>query len=242
MVHSIVQTIAYAEITSSAATSAFGTGAWALLQVMSVAILFAYAIMCHYFRAALSVLMRELKSGGQSAGDAAGKDYAQLLNLTGAIGMLSLTVFLSKAFTRAYAEEISAAFPAWFAPLTCVAVLLILAAIVLYQKAVLHSAGFLTLSGEFVRMLLHLKRVCFALLAIAVSPTLLLYSSMRGTADSVFLYISGIETILILLLFLYKSRKLFAEQKISILYWFLYLCIVELFPISLTVSILLRII
>ena len=197
--------------------------------------------MCYYFKGTFPSLLRELRSGGESAGEAAGREYVRMLNLAGTIGILSLAIFITKAVSSAYAAEIESILPAWLMPLTCVAVLIAVAAIVLYQRAFLHLAGSLTLNTQFAGSLLHLKKVYFALMGIVISPTLLLYSSMHRTADTVFLYISGIEFVSILCLFLYKSRKLFVGQKISILYWFLYLCIVELFPISLSVSILLRI-
>lgn len=212
------------------------------IQMMSIAIFVLYALMCHFQSGALGTLMREIKSATESLGETGSRDYVMLGVSTGIIGVLSLAVFLTKTLSLHHAETIAALLPKWFLPFACLAVSGVIIMVILYQRAVLYAAGSITLSGRFVHMLLHLKKIHFALLAIVVSPTLLLYSSMHGISDTVFLYISGIEAVLIMCLFLYKSYILFVGQKISILYWFLYLCIVELFPISLIVSILLRII
>lgn len=212
------------------------------IQMMSIAIFVLYALMCHFQSGALGTLMREIKSTTESLGETGNRDYVMLGVSTGIIGVLSLAVFLTKTLSLYHAESIAALLPKWFLPLVCLAVSGVIIMVILYQRAVLYAAGSITLSGRFVHMLLHLKKIHFTLLAIVVSPTLLLYSSMHGISDTVFMYVSGIEAILIMCLFLYKSCILFVGQKISILYWFLYLCIVELFPISLIVSILLRII
>ncbi len=46
-------------------------------------------------------------------------------------------------------------------------------------------------------------------------------------------YLSGLVAVIFLALYLFRSCLLFMSQKISILHWFLYLCAVELLPITL---------
>lgn len=61
---------------------------------------------------------------------------------------------------------------------------------------------------------------------------ILLLSAMEGE-NLFFTYIAIIQIVIFIGIYLFRSLLLFTSQKISILHWILYLCAVEIFPLSL---------
>jgi len=105
--------------------------------------------------------------------------------------------------------------------------------IFLVQWGVLIGIGALTLARSFITQLQQLRRTFFALMVVVVTPILLLFALCpRGTGGMWFLLIV-IELAATAFLYFKETLNLFLSKKISILHWFLYLCGVEIFPISL---------
>ena len=103
----------------------------------------------------------------------------------------------------------------------------------IFQRGVVRLAGAVTLSQPFVSQLMLLKRTYFTLGVIVTVPALLLFALCpRGTGD-VWFCIIVIELIVTAILYLREVLNLFISKKVSILHWILYLCIVEVFPVSL---------
>ena len=68
---------------------------------------------------------------------------------------------------------------------------------------------------------------------IVISPALLLFALCPRSTGGLWFCIIVIELIITVGLYLRETLNLFIAKKISILHWFLYLCTVEIFPISL---------
>ena len=105
--------------------------------------------------------------------------------------------------------------------------------VVAYQMAVVRLAGAVTISQPFISQLVLLKRTYFALGVIVTSPVLLLFALCPRGTGGVWFCIIIIELAITAGLYLRETLNLFITKKISILHWFLYLCTVEIFPISL---------
>lgn len=105
--------------------------------------------------------------------------------------------------------------------------------IVLFQCGVLAFVGRLTLTRDLTRAIIHFKILFFSLVTIITMPLALL--SVCCPPGQGNFWFCGIVLLvgIIVLLFLKETLKLFLSKKISILHWFLYLCTVECFPISL---------
>lgn len=108
-------------------------------------------------------------------------------------------------------------------------------AVILYQLAVLGAAGWLTGSRKFMARLNYLRKINFSLFSIALTPLLLMFSLAggHGVETLTVLLCSGLGSIVIF--HLVRTYMLFVDEKISKLYWFLYLCGVEIFPVTLLV-------
>lgn len=102
-----------------------------------------------------------------------------------------------------------------------------------YQWVFLKAAGSLTLSQGFVGRLFYLKKIVAAIGTVAVLPLFLLFALSDGQSAQVLgiltIIIAGLLTIFLII----RTFMLFVRQNFSILLWFLYFCVVEIFPVSL---------
>ncbi|MEG1405358.1 MAG: DUF4271 domain-containing protein, partial [Alistipes sp.] len=101
------------------------------------------------------------------------------------------------------------------------------------QIVVLYLIGATTLTQTFSHELIYIKRSMLALATILMTPMVLFYTFSPIGTGQIWIYIILSGGIIITILFLLRTLTLFLSQKISILHWFLYLCTVELLPISL---------
>ena len=101
------------------------------------------------------------------------------------------------------------------------------------QTIALWCIGQVTLTQSFVETLLYVKQFHFALASLSVLPFILLYALCPiGSGSGWLCGIVGLSATIILL-FLREIHSLFVAKNISNLHWILYLCIVEVFPVSL---------
>lgn len=108
------------------------------------------------------------------------------------------------------------------------------------ECAVLYLAGGLSGRREACQSLIRIKLLYFALGVSVMAPFCISYLLLPGDAASVWLYAAFGLCSVSTLLFVKESFLLFISQRISILFWILYLCILEIFPISLLLSPFLR--
>ncbi len=108
-----------------------------------------------------------------------------------------------------------------------------LLAVYLYQIIVILTMRLLLSNSSFTKLLLHLKGISFSITALVLIPTILCYSLSQGVVQSVFSYIVIIQFIMAMLLFLFETFILFLSKKVSLLHTILYLCAVEIFPVTL---------
>ena len=110
-----------------------------------------------------------------------------------------------------------------------------------YQFVFLKVAGSLTLSQGFVARLFYLKKVVAAIGTLAVLPVFLLFALSEGqSANTLGIIVAGIAALTMIFLII-RTFMLFIRQNFSILLWFLYLCAVEIFPVSLAVIVALKV-
>lgn len=105
--------------------------------------------------------------------------------------------------------------------------------VVVVQYLILMVVGFVTQSIREVGQLMRIRLIYFVLASVMVSPILLI--SQMGTSHSyeVWQNVGFVAAVVALGLFFRESIKLFISKKVSILHWILYLCAVEIMPITL---------
>lgn len=105
--------------------------------------------------------------------------------------------------------------------------------ITLFQFGALYLIGRITLSSDLTRAIIYFKVLYFGMMAIAVIPSALLLIFCPPGEGRLWSWVVMVLSGTVVILFLKESLLLFLSKKISILHWFLYLCTVECFPVSL---------
>lgn len=107
-----------------------------------------------------------------------------------------------------------------------------IAGVILFQMGLLTIIGKVTLSQDITMQLNHLKFNYLALGIVILCPLALLLLLSSPDRSEILSYCILAGSGGLILLYLKRSFILFLEKKISILHWILYLCIVEIFPVS----------
>jgi hypothetical protein len=107
---------------------------------------------------------------------------------------------------------------------------------ILLERFSLYLIGLVSEQGKFCNEIWHLKMLHFATTTTILTPLLVLMLLTEGFAAEISLYIAIFLCIISLILFIKDSFLLFRSQRFSIFHWILYLCALEIFPLSLLVA------
>ena len=184
-------------------------------------------------RTLLGRISRDAATGKRFSEDPGGSGYSRFLNIATAIGLLFLGVAAVKYGDTLMPGRLAASIPQGAALIFSLLVSLASLGVAAYQTIAVRLAGALTLSQPFIAQLMLLKRTCFALGMILISPPLLLFALCPQGTGGVWFCIIAVELAAAAVLYLKETLNLFLSKKVSILHWFLYLCTVEVFPVSL---------
>ena len=158
---------------------------------------------------------------------------SRFLNIATTIGMLFMGVMVVKYGDSLMPGRLTELLPHGAVLALSLLATLACAGVVLFQLATVRMAGAVTLSQPFISQVVLLKRTYFTLAVIVTSPVLLLFALCPRGTGGVWFCIIVIELIVTAILYLREVLNLFISKKVSILHWILYLCIVEVFPVSL---------
>ena len=184
-------------------------------------------------RTLLGRISRDTATGERLSEDPGGSGYSRFLNIATAIGLLLLGVAAVKYGDTLMPGRLAEAIPQGAVLILSLLASLAALGVAAYQAIAVRLAGTLTLSQPFIAQLMLLKRTYFALGVVLISPPLLLFALCPQGTGGVWFCIVAIELTAAAVLYLKETLNLFLSKKVSILHWFLYLCIVEVFPISL---------
>lgn len=176
---------------------------------------------------------RNTTRGAVRGEEQSGSNFSLFLNIVTAIGLLFLGVVVVKYGNFVLPQSWIEGLSQWGVLAVSLTASLLCLLVGLFQWGALSLAGGVTLTSPFVAQLLLIKCIYFALLVIISTPILLLYALTPPMQGRLWLGVLLVEVAITLLLFLKETFGLFLSKKLSILYWFLYLCTVELFPLSL---------
>lgn len=109
-----------------------------------------------------------------------------------------------------------------------------------YRTVSLNIAGWLTMSTRFTSDIKHLRKLIAGVSSLLLAPVMMLYALADEKAAGVILIVLVSETAVFFIFLLFRTYMLFMQQKVSILYWFLYLCAVEILPVSFLVLLVLK--
>ena len=195
----------------------------------------------HYKRYILaSLTIFKGKSFTDKLLDESSKVFGKFINSAILLSLLTLALSTVKFIDIGYGARVTEYLPGWGVAGLGLGLWGAIVLIVAYQQVMLKAVGGLTLDQPFAEKLISLKKIVLALTAVVVVPAFLLFALSAHQWARPLGVIIAVELSLIFILFMFKSYILFMDQKISILLWFLYLCAVEIFPVSIIVLLILK--
>lgn len=113
-------------------------------------------------------------------------------------------------------------------------------AVTALQYVTLAGVGWITQSLATVNILLRIRLIYFVLATVMVAPVVLIAQLAADAASDIWLTAGYVAAAVAFMFFLRESMMLFISKKISILHWFLYLCTIEIVPLSLLWQVIIR--
>lgn len=158
--------------------------------------------------------------------------FDNFLNSIVALGVLTLSLAAVKAADITVGGDIANVLPEWAVLLLAPVVWVLLGVIFLYQTLMLKAAGTLTYGQKFISRLRYLRKIGFAVFAVLLTPFFLMFSTAADRGALLLFAIISALLLVMAVFYVARTGMLFVDEKISKLYWFLYLCGVEIFPVS----------
>ncbi len=112
--------------------------------------------------------------------------------------------------------------------------------LIIVEYILLWVVGIISEQRKFCSAIWHSKMLHFSTTIIVISPMLILALLTEGVTASIALYGSVAACSISLILFIKETFSLFRTQRFSIFHWILYLCALELFPLSVLLAPILR--
>lgn len=165
--------------------------------------------------------------------------FETFLRLLIILGM-ALTGISAIKLTDTYLKGQAAALPGWTILILPAITWILLMAVWFYQNISLKIAGWLSANEKLTSHLKSLRRLIIGLSLLLLSPVMMFFSLADEAAAQAVLWVLAAGASVLFIFLLFRTYMLFMQQKISILYWFLYLCTVEIFPLSFLVLLALK--
>lgn len=166
--------------------------------------------------------------------------FDRFVNMSIVVGFLTTGIVVARVVDILFAHQLTGFLPSWLMLISVPILCLVTAFIFSVQMGIMGISGVIVDQTAIMADVIRTKKLFFAMSAVIGAPIVLLLSLSVGTPAQVLLYTYfGLMSIL-LILFLRGTIVLFVDNKISIFYWFLYLCGIEVFPISFLVFLALR--
>lgn len=171
-----------------------------------------------------------------------GQNYVleTFLRLASALGLLLIGLAIFRYIDMGSGERIAALFDPLVTAAVGTGVIAVVYLVAGVQAPMLRMAGGITLSRGFTRTLGRLRRIVLATGTITLTPLALVFAAAEGSFAGTLSVMLLIAAGLLCIFLLWKTFLLFTERKISIFYWILYLCAVEIFPITFPVLLALK--
>ena len=109
-------------------------------------------------------------------------------------------------------------------------------ALVIAERALLYIVGFISERHDICEEIGKIKLLHFSTTIIGLMPLLVLALLTEGDVTKYALYCSVTVCSISLILFVKETFLLFRAQRFSIFHWILYLCALEIFPLSLLLA------
>lgn len=216
-------------------TAWWNPAAWGVEQYnLLIVALFLYYIFClyRYFDDVKALLQSVFNRDVVSSGRVAERRRSDIFY--GSLGKLfMLGICFVGVVATGVTMHLDAALPRemmFYAPFVGVAMFL---AVILAQNLLLGLVGVVTHSIGEVAALLRIRLSYFVLATLLSAPLLMIAMIGQGQSYDVWLHVGCVAAGIAVILFVRESIGFFISKKVSILHWILYLCTVEIMPLTL---------
>ena len=213
----------------------WGSGAWTdIVNNVFIALIFIYYLfcICRYFDDIKVLLSSIFDSKVQHAGRAGERRRSDIfygsLGKLFMLGVCFVGVLAAIAVARA-----GVGLPQQMMLYAPFAVMALYLGVILIQYLFLSIVGFVTQSYGEMAALMRIRLTYFVLGTVMVAPVLLMAMIGTGVGADVWLNVVFVAIGVVGVLFIRESVGFFISKKVSILHWILYLCTVEILPLSL---------
>lgn len=208
----------------------------ALFQGLVLLLATTYALLLYRnltdVRLLLNRIIHDSASGKRLYDDPAGNGFIRFMNITTILGLLLCGVLVAKYAGLLLPGNLIASIPGAALGVSLLATCAC-GGMALYQVILIRISGAIVLAQSFTSQLQVLRLTYFSLFVVITTPTMLLYALCPQTTAKIWFTLIIIEFAVTFILYLRETLNLFISKKVSILHWFLYLCAVEIFPVSL---------
>lgn len=186
-------------------------------------------------RALVGRVAFERRDSERTSDESGNAGFTRFLNIALALGFLLAGVTAVRLCDRPdIAQELlSMGNGSTLSLLLALGVGLLFLLVYLYGILLLRAVGGVTLTSGFTTQLIRIKRGYAALGAIILAPVILLFALSPLGSDTIWAGLLTAGWLITFLLYLRETFALFISKKVSILHWILYLCAVEIFPVTL---------
>ena len=186
-------------------------------------------------RALVGRVAFERRDSERTSDESGNAGFTRFLNIDLALGFLLAGVTAVRLCDRPdIAQELlSMGNGSTLSLLLALGVGLLFLLVYLYGILLLRAVGGVTLTSGFTTQLIRIKRGYAALGAIILAPVILLFALSPLGSDTIWAGLLTAGWLITFLLYLRETFALFISKKVSILHWILYLCAVEIFPVTL---------
>lgn len=215
-----------------AAVDPIATGGFSLLVLVLVGL---YALLIYRHPADIRQLLQRLtqdRSTDDRLYDDSGSSFARFLNVCNLLGVGLIAAAVVRLASGWIPAAHLALLPQSAAALWSLALLVLLLVVILYRALVALAVGALTFTQPLFGRLHLIKRSTMALFTVMATPPMALWLLGRPDRGVLWFVVILIELVVSLILYLHETRQLFLSKKISVLHWILYLCGVEILPLS----------
>ncbi len=207
-----------------------------LLQSLGLFTLFMSLVLVAGYKREIATLSGKLLRGRLWEDYASGRRRdivpRPFLRMSFIVGLL-LLVLLPVKYSNLWLPADMVCAPSWFTATALLFAAVAVAAVAVYESLILLLAGQVTRRRDVTDGLLYLKSVYLAEGAVFISPVMMLsLLSLRG-GFNIWGIVLVAECAIMAILFIKETFAFFMGKKIPIFHWFLYLCTVEVFPLSL---------
>lgn len=205
-----------------------------LLDGLTVFLLLVYLAHLYRFHNSIVLLFRSFFIPGQfdaliEEQSVTFRTFVRFSCLIGGLSLLAIGLKWAILWSGLPAAD---AFPDYLIPFLAPILVGVLVVVWLYKRIVMGIIAGLTGNSALIEKIDIFNRLCFTTSSLFLAPTAVLTGLADPWQEPWLILVQFILLILLVLFYTIKSFSFFLSRKISILQWILYLCAVEIFPVS----------